>query len=155
MLFFHRRSSLFCSVFLPLNFSGISKGFFFQQLTLICPFISQWLQVRVSFFLPLLFFSFKWSFPLDLTFSSTFDKVVSPSLLLFSSLYSFPPSIHHCFHISSMMCFAVHVTFSLFLHIWVTMITVPYFFPLRQISCAIFSITDWNSIFDLTWCNLF
>jgi len=104
----------------------------------MCPFIWQWLHVRVSFFLPLSSFSFEGSFPLCLLFLSTLDKVVSSSPSAFSSPFSFPPSIRHCFYISSTMCFAVHVTFSLFLHIWVTVITVPYFFPKRRISCATF-----------------
>jgi len=99
-------------------------------------FIPQWLHVWVSFFLPLSSFSFEQSFPLPLTFSSTFDKVVSSSSSAFSLPFSCPPSIRHCFHILSTMCFAVHVTFLLFLHIWVTVITVPYFFPPRHTSCA-------------------
>jgi len=61
------------SVFCPLNFSGMSEGFFFQfqQLISMYPFIWQWLHVRVSFFLPLSSFSFERSFPLCLYFSST------------------------------------------------------------------------------------
>ncbi len=104
-------------VFLPLNFSGICKGSFFEQLTSMCPFNPQTLHVQVSFFLPLLSFPFELPFPFHLTLSSTFDKVVSSSLLAFSSPFSFPPLIRHCFHILSTMCFAVHVTFLLFLHI--------------------------------------
>ena len=45
----------------------------------------------------------------------------------------FPTFYSHCLHISSTMCFDVHVTPSVFLHICVTVITVPYSLPPRRI----------------------
>ena len=58
-----------------------------------------------------------------------------------SSYGTVQPTSYSCPHVllgSSSTNRAVQVTSLLFLHIWVTVTTVPYFFPPRQISCATF-----------------
>ncbi len=96
--------------------------------------------MRVSFFFGSFGSSLSPFWPLHLCFLPLV-LARDASSLSSSSPSSFLPLIHHCFHILSTMCFDVHVLPSLLLHICVTEIIVPYLFPPRQMSCAIFLLS--------------